>query len=86
MDIDDARVSPGDVAQAIADLPALLRAERKRRGLGLRAAVRETAVTYHVYKRTEEGGLPSAQHAMELFAWLAASYSHPDLDASGCPA
>lgn len=72
-----ADVWPGDVAQALADLPVLVRDERHRRGLGKRQAAAEAGVTYHVFDRTEAGQLPTAHHAVELFGWLADSYSLP---------
>jgi len=58
------------VAQAIADLPILLSRERQRRGLSIRKAAAESRVAYHVYNRTESGALPTANHAINLFAWL----------------
>ena len=62
-------------AELVLGLPSLVRDERTRRGLSLRATANESGVGIRVIDSTCKGHLPTAHHAAELLDWLGRSQS-----------
>ncbi|MFG2165537.1 helix-turn-helix domain-containing protein [Micromonospora chersina] len=59
-----------DLAQVLADLPRLLRAERRRRQLSVRAAARELGCSFATVSRIESGEDCVLSNAVTVLRWL----------------
>ena len=67
-----------DVKERLAELGPLIRARRRERELGLRAAAEESKVSASTLSRLESGGatsMPDAETLAKLAAWLDISIS-----------
>ncbi len=67
----DKRMTPAEARVRLEQLPNMLRAERERRGLSMRAAAREMQLTPSTMHRVEtEGQWPDLAGFLAIVAWL----------------
>lgn len=63
-----------DIAKLrLAELPAMLRAERARRDLSLRAAAGQIGIGFSTLTRCEQGQMPELYNFLAMAAWLQVS-------------
>lgn len=65
--------SYSELADVLANLPVLVRENRRRRGLSLRAAAQEAGVSFSTIARTESGDDCALSSAIALINWLGVS-------------
>jgi transcriptional regulator with XRE-family HTH domain len=69
---DGALTSYGELADVLASLPLLLRAERRRRQLSCRAAAEELGMSFATVHRIESGKDGALSNAAKVLRWLEA--------------
>jgi hypothetical protein len=65
-----ALTSYGELADVLATLPLLLRAERRRRQLSVRAAAEELGMSFATVSRIEAGEDCALSNAAKVLRWL----------------
>jgi transcriptional regulator with XRE-family HTH domain len=60
----------GELADVLKHLPVLVRENRRRRGLSLRAAAQEAGVSFSTVARAESGEDCALSSAIALLNWL----------------
>ena len=66
----DKRMTPAEARVRLEQLPSMLRAERERRGLSMRAAALEMQLTPSTMTRVEGGQWPDLAGFLAIVAWL----------------
>ncbi len=62
--------SYGELADVLASLPLLLRAERRRRKLSVRGAAEELTMSFATVSRIEQGEDCALSNAAKVLRWL----------------
>ena len=59
-----------ELADVLTELPTLIRAERRRRGVSVRQVARESGMSFSTVNRFENGEDANLSNVMSLLRWL----------------